>query len=370
MVSTLFTLDYGGLPKGRHQGSVQSFVTPFLQSLLTNVSDLTPQHIELLEEEALTTPSKFARLSASDLKGILGCKMGLASDLLTFAHEAKDGDFSTGKASETAAVQTLLEDLMGSDESRTSAVKALLERGVSFVVANHHGLQMTTETLALIKSPDRAHAERQRLWREMKVVAVISFLPKKVPLRSPVSGEALVEGEDWRTGIAWGLLTQEVLGLAVWFYQEKMDGGRAQTEIFADFQNEGPLRVRAARIAAAKGLSSTDLQELALFKEIPIQAPVASPAPKSGGLREVHDLILAVFSGDELRRFAHNYLSIKPHQLPGPNENPAKVGDEILRIYLADNGTLDAHFWEKLLGERPRRRPEIARLAASFGIRI
>jgi len=341
-------------------------MSAFLKSLLTALESegLTDQHIRLLMEDGYKTSSRIRRLSVMELKAMLGINGGLAADILSAAENAKDSDFQIKDTGDKIALQTLLEGLVvGSHEQRAANVKALIARGALFVVVNEHGAQVTSETMALLFSADRRVAEKARLWNDMKVVPVEDFLPDLTPLRSPYGGHALVEGVDQHSGIRWGELPQQRLGLAVWTIEQKLDAGRSHSEVFDDFCKCGPLFTRAIKLARVRDLKDEDLEALALVRSsIPTQAKTTTSNPKGA-----MGILLACFSEDELRCFARNSYGME-YGLPGNGASPLAIADCIVQRYLQNHGTLDASFFQALVDERPRRKQEILLVAATYGI--
>lgn len=347
-------------------------MNPFHSSLLTALAPkgLTSQHMDLLLEDGYETPSQVTRLTVSELKTILGIKGGLASDILSVAEAAKSSDFETTKTNEDAVIRTLLENLVGSADIRTSAVTELQKRGIHFVVLNEGRALAWEETLRFLASPDRRVAEGHGLWNDMALVDVGSFLPDLTPLRSPYSEEALVECRDIRTDIPWGILPRDHLGLAVWAVQERMDGGLPQRTVFEDFQTQGQLFQRALKLSAVKGLATDQLRLMALHRAAK-PTPTQQAQPKAPGLRgmtprkALYDLLSGLFSADELRRVCVNSLGLTNNDLPGASVSLATLVDEVISVLDRVNA-IDHDFFEILLLERPRCKRDIDQVRVFF----
>lgn len=83
--------------------------------------------------------------------------------------------------------------------------------------------------------------------------------------------------------------------------------------------------------------------------------------------RALENLLLSMFSADELRRLVR-YLpdgDALAARLPGATASPALLASETVAA-LVREGMIDAPFWERLLSERPRRKPDIDKVRAHF----
>lgn len=345
-------------------------MTPFLAALLQHLGPkgLTQDHISILVDDEYDSPSRILRIGSEQLKKMLGIKGGLAADILDFAEAAKGTDFGKSQAAHTVTIQTILENLIGADPIRTAAVKALRGHQVLFVVIGEDQELLATETMAFLASPDRATAERQGLWKDFALVPVDTFLPDTSPLRSPYSPEPLVEGID-AAGIAWGSISRERLGLAVWAVQEKMDAGRPHAEIFTAFQTDSELYARALKRARAKGVKMEELRELAKAPRS-IQrtiAPSAAPLPANRSAA-LHAILIRCFDQGELRRFAVHSVNFPNHNLPG-DTNLSNFAFNLISA-MENQGYIDAQFFAELLRERPRSRADIVAVAAKFSIAL
>lgn len=80
-------------------------------------------------------------------------------------------------------------------------------------------------------------------------------------------------------------------------------------------------------------------------------------------------LLLSLFSADELRR----WLRFLPDgegivgRLPGPTASPAQLAHDAVEVLDRDGRIADASFWDRLVGERPRRKGDIDGVRALFG---
>ena len=84
------------------------------------------------------------------------------------------------------------------------------------------------------------------------------------------------------------------------------------------------------------------------------------PTPES----QLHELLLSLFSVDELRRWIryHAELAVITSRLPGPTASPALVVSDAVSA-MRRRGLLDAAFFVQLRNGFPQRDGDIARVA-------
>ncbi len=87
------------------------------------------------------------------------------------------------------------------------------------------------------------------------------------------------------------------------------------------------------------------------------------PTPQS----QLHDLLLSLFSADELRRWIRHDAALVEiaSSLPGSTASAAHVVDDAIAA-MRSRGLIDAAFFTRLQAEFPRRSPDIAPVARAW----
>jgi len=127
--------------------------------------------------------------------------------------------------------------------------------------------------------------------------------------------------------------------------------------VTSDLHRIPPSVEWAKAIVVTIDLNSTRV----LSPEVKDPALTGAPGPE----KELYELLLVLFSADELRRFiAHHYPQVRD-SLPGLSISQAELAFSLTSI-LGRHGLIDTRFFELLSEMRPRRRADVERVAASF----
>lgn len=87
---------------------------------------------------------------------------------------------------------------------------------------------------------------------------------------------------------------------------------------------------------------------------------------RRNGLRALEALLVTLFSGDELYRWAFGFLPRNlAHELPGEGASPSKLAFAVVQL-LERRGYIDNRLFESLREEFPRRCADIVRVEAYF----
>lgn len=346
--------------------------TPFLESLRVTFPGFTSAHASSLYEEGLREAADFAHVSAADVKVAAQVNGGAMQIVLAGKIKAAAEAAATsndGRAAKAAALRTHVGNLASRDPDVVSAaVDALSILGVTHLpVGAIHGTRFEVVADVALELHDVSAGERHAaisagVYRGLAMRSLESFRPRAYLPRSPISGELLQAGKDWRTGVPWGQLSPAQLGLARWMKLNDMTGGLPDAVLFIDVKDNGPTSANADDVRRARGVSDDALAALADDTMSPAAAPPKVPAKHSGssGLR---GLLLNCFSGDEIRRLVR-YLpqgEILVAELPGASVSLAATIDAVVDV-LRRHGAADDAFWSAVHAARPHRRDEIERV--------
>ena len=350
-------------------------LSTFQLSLLTTISGMTPTVADKMVAAGMNTPADIidAELSAADIAAALGIPVVLAGLIRKAARSAYTEQPS---AADTAALVNLVFNLASPDPVvRGASVTALQAKGMRKVAHKGNTLEVPT-TIDLFNLPpdQRQQAERDCMFRNTPLVDITTFKPEPVmQKRGPFSREALVEKVDTRTGIAWGLLADRTLGLAIWGVAESLHAGESETAVFQDFVTNGPLSQRVGARAAAKGLTDDQLIALTHIRQTSPPPPRDQKPPARAKSREevYADLMLSLYGADELRRELR-YQSERSDEpalvagLPGSNCSPGTLASEaVALLYRLE---LAQEFLDRCRAERPRRKYDIDIAAGKMGL--
>ena len=345
--------------------------TSFLDSLRATYPDLTPLHTASLWAEGLREPVDFSYVTATDVKVAAQassagpCSIVLAGKVKAAADAARTAD--DNRAATETAVRTHVASLRSADAAVVSAAVDALD-ALRVDVLPHdpqNGVDPERALEFVALQPAARHAAIVAgVYRGLALIPLARLRPRKYDPRAPRSGELLQAGKDWRTGVEWGALPAVRLGLARWMLQHDMHGGVSDHALYADVAAFGPLSSNADNVRRARGVTDDALANLAEAE--PSEAPRA-PASHGGGRttpltarRDLSNLLLSLFSADELRRWLQ-YLpggEALVKRLPGANASPASLASEAV-AELERDGMIDEVFWARLRDERPRRRSDI-----------
>lgn len=349
--------------------------TPFLESLRVTFPDLTAQHTRSLHAEGLREAADFGFVSAADVKvaaqaaGGLPIPIVLAGKIKAAADAARTN--IDDRSSRAAALRTHVGNIASTDpDVVTAALDALDALGVEYLPVSSYGGPVVVDValeLFGVGNDVRHAAYGAGIYRGLALVPLARLRPRRYAPRSPTSGELLQAGKDWRTGVEWGNLRPIEIGLARWMTRERMTGGLADAALFTDLHSRGPASSNANAVRLARGVTDVQLEALAESND-------AEPARDDGKVEvETSDarcsraglvkLLLALFSGEELRRWLR-YLpggTTLAGLLPGPNASPSSLAHEGVDL-LFRHGMITTVFWAKLHEERPQRRADIERV--------
>lgn len=346
--------------------------TPFLESLRVTFPGFTSAHASSLYEEGLREAADFAHVSAADVKVAAQVNGGAMQIVLAGKIKAAAEAAATsndGRAAKAAALRTHVGNLASRDPDVVSAaIDALSVLGVTHLpVGAIHGTRFDVVADVALELHDVSAGERHAaisagVYRGLALRSLESFRPRAYLPRSPISGELLQAGKDWRTGVPWGQLSPARLGLARWMKLNDMTGGLPDAVLFIDVKDNGPTSANADDVRRARGVTDDALAALADGGTISPATTPRIPAKHSGssGLR---GLLLNCFSADEIRRLV-SYLpqgSVLVAELPGPTASHAATTDAVVDV-LRRHGAADDAFWSAVHAARPHRRDEIERV--------
>lgn len=344
--------------------------TPFLESLRVTFPGFTSAHASSLYEEGLREAADFAHVSAADVKVAAQVNGGAMQIVLAGKIKAAAEAAATsndGRAAKAAALRTHVGNLASRDPDVVSAaIDALSVLGVTHLPVGGTRNAPVIADVALelhdVSAGERHAAISAGVYRGLALRSLESFRPRAYLPRSPVSGELLQAGRDWRTGVPWGQLSPAQLGLARWMKLNDMTGGLPDVVLFADVKDNGPTSANADDVRRARGVSDDALAALADGTMSSPSAPPKVPAkhPGSSGLR---GLLLNCFSADEIRRLV-GFLpqgATLVAELPGASTSLAATVDAVVDV-LHRHGAADDAFWSAVHAARPRRRDEIERV--------
>ncbi len=344
--------------------------TPFLESLRVTFPGFTSAHASSLYEEGLREAADFAHVSAADVKIAAQVSGGTMQIVLAGKIKAAAEAAATsndGRAAKAAALRTHVGNLASRDPDVVSAaVDALSNLGVTHLPVGGTQNAPVVADVALelhdVSAGERHAAISAGVYRGLALRSLESFRPRSYLPRSPISGELLQAGKDWRTGVPWGQLSPARLGLARWMKLNDMTGGLPDAVLFIDVKDNGPTSANADDVRRARGVSDDALAALADGTMSSPSAPPKVPAkhPGSSGLR---GLLLNCFSADEIRRLV-GFLpqgSVLVAELPGASASLAATIDAVVDV-LRRHGAADDAFWSAVHAARPYRRDEIERV--------
>lgn len=340
--------------------------TPFLESLRVTFPGFTSAHASSLYEEGLREAADFAHVTAADVKVAAQASGAVMQIVLAGKIKAAAEAAATsndGRAAKAAALRTHVGNLASRDPDVVSAaVDALYVLGVTHLPIGGTQDAPVVADVALelhdVSAGERHAAISAGVYRGLALRSLESFRPQAYLPRSPVSGELLQAGKDWRTGVPWGQLSPVKLGLARWMKLNDMTGGLPDAVLFADIQNNGPTSTNADDVRRARNVTDATLSALADGSMSPPRVPATHPG--SSGLR---GLLLNCFSADEIRRLV-GFLpqgATLVAELPGASASLAVTIDAVVDV-LRRHGAADDAFWSAVHAARPHRRDEIERV--------
>ena len=347
--------------------------TPFLESLRVTFPGFTSAHASSLYEEGLREAADFAHVSAADVKVAAQVNGGAMQIVLAGKIKAAAEAAATsndGRAAKAAALRTHVGNLASRDPDVVSAaVDALSILGVTHLpVGAIHGTRFEVVADVALELHDVSAGERHAaisagVYRGLAMRSLESFRPRAYLPRSPISGELLQAGKDWRTGVPWGQLSPARLGLARWMKLNGMTGGLPDAILFADIETHGPSSANADDVRRARGV--TDEKLAALAEGVATVARDEAPSVPSGSCSTAAlcKLLMSLFQSREIR----NLVRYLPHGtaaaelLPGDVASHAEMGHTAADV-LQRHGLVDDAFWSAVHAARPSRRDEIERV--------
>ena len=351
--------------------STPTTLSTFLSSAVPHL--LTLEQAQVLSDEGMREPGKFANITAADLRATVpGLRLADAADLIAAAQAARTS--RDGAGVDAVALRALLADATSGDPATaTAAINALAARGIRDAPMDPQGgvaIDVATRFLAL--SPEAAASARAAgLFEGRAIRKFCDLLPRAYEPRSPTGQrEPLQAGADWRTGVRWGDLSRVDLGLAAWAVEQGLTGGAADDVLHADFVSRGHKYANADRVRRARGV--TDAQLEALVEAGPSTSrqhggddpgPATPPAATA---KDLYSLFLSMFGADELRRF----VAYLPHgstlaaELPGSGVTMAQLAWDAADLLHKHGVTRLPEFWTSLERERPSRVADIRRVRA------
>lgn len=347
-------------------------LSTFLSSAVPHI--LTREQAQVLSDEGMREPGKFANITAADLRATVpGLRLADAADLIAAAQAARTS--RDGADADAVALRVLLADVTSEDPATaTAAIKALAEKSVRDAPMDAQGgVAIDVATRFFRLSPEAAASARAAgVFEGRAIRKLYDLLPRTYTPRSPTgSREPLQAGVDWRTGVRWGDLPRVDLGLAAWAVAEGLTGGTADDVLHADFAACGPKYANADRIRRARGVTDAQLEALAeepATAQQSDEAPGRTPAPAvaaTAAPKDLYSLFLSMFGAAELRRFVA-YLpggSSLAAELPsGGGVSTAQLAWDAADVLHRHGVTRQDHFWQKFESERPQRVAEIRRV--------
>lgn len=351
---------------------------------LDSLPFLSPEQRATLRAQDLDTVDAFGHLTITDSLGKLlatptdvlmappfGLTLGKASRLLAAAKgeapaPAQPPQTLVVNIAEPPDLRTRIERALLLAEQDPSTVGALADLGVDLVVQGEHGKVWPAATMAM-----RAHASTGapigKTWQGAKIVSVHALAAPTVWC-SPRNSRPLQDGKDEVTGTPWAEAGLDGLRVAAFGYEQGMFEGMREDAVLGVIKSAGELRAQIERRMKALDVKPEDMDPRVVFSarkpesaSRPMRDGSPPPSPLRGGmLANLSRLLMALFSGDELRRFLR-YLPGGADfvaALPGVNASPASVAHEAADR-LIRQGMVNRAFRDALVAERPGRAAEI-----------
>ena len=350
--------------------STPTTLSTFLSSAVPHL--LTLEQAQVLSDEGMREPGKFANITAADLRATVpGLRLADAADLIAAAQAARTS--RDGAGVDAVALRALLADATSEDHATaTAAINALAARGIRDAPMDPQGgvaEQVATRFFAL--SPDAAASARAAgLFEGRAIRKFCDLLPRAYEPRSPTGQrEPLQAGADWRTGVRWGDLPRVDLGLAAWAVEQGLTGGAADDVLHADFAARGARYANVDRVRRARGVTDAQLEALAdastsaSHQRDDDRGPAT---PSAATAKDLYSLLLGMFGADELRRFVRSQSGgpALAAELPGGNASTAQLMWDAADLLHKHGVTRLPEFWASLERERPSRVADIRRVRA------
>lgn len=344
---------------------------------------LTPEERAKLRSLDLDCPEAIRALDAPQIGSATGLSLGKVGRLLSAAGSPATPSQVSVRL-ETPALQSREERLRlaleaaATDPSKLGGLAELTDAVVLGTDAEPLGLQVNvTATLAMLAHVAATGASPGPTWRGLRIASVAD-LATPPTLCNPRTGVPLQEGRDSLTLVPWAELGIDGLRLAAYGYSIGVFDGYAEDRVHDLLKNDASMRSRLALRAQAAGVDLAGFNERVVWRPPGKAAGPAEPAssgrnpsspPPSGNpWARLHNLLLALFSPEELRRF----ISFRVDgglitSLPGPESTPTKLALATVELLRA-RGYVDAELRRNLVAERPRKANEINSVFDALGI--
>jgi hypothetical protein len=156
-------------------------------------------------------------------------------------------------------------------------------------------------------------------WKDLAVLELSKFEPKKRAQRSPVTLEDLQEGRDKDTMLPWGELDEAHQMKARLIFKFRLSGGQSERSVLEDIRGEGQLYRRAlARWNGMEEQARKEIEEEMFGMESPPQDHGSNHGPTSTNfIAELHKLLVSMYNEEELRRLVNTHFKWVAPSLPG-----------------------------------------------------
>lgn len=340
---------------------------------LENIN-LTPELRRALRGLDMGDPEAVVVLTASEIVAEAdkaGFTISLGKAGLVLAKARDEVNKQKQVEADRAAVERRIEVQVAAMEhfNKNGHVGTLTAAGLVHVVVRADDKLDTNKTIGLMIDLDRG-APLPAMWQGMRVVPVSQLDVAKI-LCHPRTGVALQgdPGVD-DNGVMWGELKLEGLRLAAFGYEQGKFHGMTDKAVFAALTNDADLRGDLTTRAKALKVDLTTMDPRIVYAppsrpryEAPAQLTpmrTAQPTVGLGPVPRLANLLKAMFSMDEIRRFVR-YLpggQAVVETLPGVNAAPIVLFPAVAES-LSSHGMIDRTLRDRLVAERSRRVDEI-----------
>ena len=347
---------------------------------------LTPEQRAALRLQDLDTSESFAHITVTVLQAEpIGLTLGKASRLLA---AARAGTTATPApptinvhVAEPPDQSTRIDKALQAAHDDPAKIGALAELGVTTPLVLQADDRIDVAQTKALRQHLLSGAPVGQTWQGQRIVTARELATPPV-WRSPRTGKPLQAGKDEVSGTPWGELKLDGLRVAAYGYREDMFEGLGEAAVFAGLTDpHGNLRGRVEARMRATETAPESMDTSIVYRPEMAKTYIRESAPRDlGPLRggqppggslvsNLTSLLLAMFSGSELRRF----LRYRPNgaqivaDLPGENASPAAFA-HAAADYLHRQGLIDRALRDALVLERPRRADEIDRVFSAAGI--
>lgn len=357
-----------------------------MSAWLDSLDFLTPSQREALTRQDLDAPEAVRMLTAPQLAGLgVDLTVGKAARLLAAAQADGPATTATSVSVQIAEppdhatrIQRALE-AAAADPSKLSALVDLLDHVVVGTEADPESDAINVAATRAMLAHLATGALVGSTWSGLRVVSVREVTAPRIYC-NPRTGKVLQAGRDEVSLVPWAELGIEGLRLAAYGYERGLFEGRSEDAAFASVRDDKALRQRIAVMAKAAGVELASLDgrliwtrqvrpPLGQVRELPPRQVLRNGSPRGGNPWEgLQRLLLALFSADELRRFArYNFAEEFVASLPGPTASPATLASEFVER-ARTHGYVNADMHRALLAERPRKADDIDAVFNALGV--